>query len=155
MPSIAISARLRTLKCYIWPLLQYGCETWTLKQEDIKRLNAFEMWMYRRMLRISWTSRTTNCEVLNRMKTRAHLTGTLRIKKTSYLWHIMRHSEYEEIQLIIEGKIDGKRSIGRKKKSWLRNIRDWTHTDGNTLIHQALDRESYAILIANLNREGT
>ena len=107
------------------------------------------------MLRISWTSRTTNCEVLDRMKIRPHLTGTIKIKKTSYLGHIMRHSEYEEIQLIIEGKIDGKRSIGRKKKSWLRNIRDWTHTDGNTLIHQALDRESYAILIANLNREGT
>lgn len=154
-PKLPISTRLRTLKCYIWSLLLYGCETWTLKQEDTKRLNAFEMWMYRRMLRVSWTSRTTNSEVLDKMNTRAHLVGTIKVRKTAYLGHIMRHTEFEQIQLIIEGKIDGKRSMGRKKKSWLRNIRDWTHTDGNTLIHQAQDRESYAMLIANLNREGT
>lgn len=154
-PKLAITIRLRTLKCYIWSLLLYGCETWTLKQDDIKKIEAFEIWLYRRMLKISWTSRTTNETVLNRMNTRPHLASTIKIRKTSYLGHVMRHKEYEQIQLILEGKIDGKRGIGRKKKSWLRNIRDWTHTSGNDLIHRAKDRENYAILIANLNREGT
>lgn len=152
---LSLSTRLRTLKCYIWSLLLYGCETWTLKQDDIKKLNAFEMWLYRRMLRVSWTSRTTNETVLNKMNTRAHLITTIKLRKTCYLGHLMRHGEYEQIQLIIEGKIEGRRGIGRKKKSWLRNIRDWTHTNGNDLLHRSKDRESYAILIANLKREGT
>ena len=100
------------------------------------------MWLYRRMLRISWTTRTTNVEVLTRMNTRTHLVNTTKIRKTAYLGHIMRHEEYEQLQLILQGKIEGKRGMGRKKKSWLRNIRDWTNiSNGNTLIHRAQHRE--------------
>lgn len=79
----------------------------------------------------------------------------LRIRKTAYLEHIMRHQEYEKLQLVLEGKIEGKRIIGKKKKLWLRNIREWKHTDGNTLIQRARDRESYAIMFADLNRDST
>ena len=154
-PKISLVIRLRTLKCYVWSLLLYNCETWTLKQDDIQKLKSFEMWTYRRMLRISWITRTSNETVLERMNTRPQLVQTVKIRKTAYLGHIMRHKEFEQLQLIIEGKIDGRRGVGRKKKSWLRNIKEWTKTAGNQLIHQAHDREEYARLTANLNRDGT
>lgn len=149
-PNLNTKVRLRTLKCYVWSLLLYGCETWTLKKEDLKRLQAFEMWLYRRMLRISWTSRTTNMEVLGKMNTQPLLVQTIKMRKTAYLGHLMRHTEYEQLQLILEGKIDGRRGLGRKKKSWLRNIRDWTNTNGNDLIHVAQNRDEFAVMVANL-----
>jgi len=80
-----------------------------------KKLKAFEMWLYRRMLRSSWTSRTTNKEVLTRMNTRFNLVNMIKIQKTAYLGHIMHHQEYSQSQLIIEGKIEGKRGLEKKK----------------------------------------
>jgi len=79
---------IRFVKCYVWTVLLYGMDGWPLKVSTMKKLEAFEMCVYRRVLRIPWT--------------------------------------YQFLQLIIEGKIKGKRGIGRKKMSWLRNVRQWT-----------------------------
>lgn len=86
------------------------------------RLNAFEMQLYRRMLRISCNSRKINEVVLSRLKTCANLMPLLEIRKTAYLGHFRDDLEYGQLMLILEGKIKGKRCIDRKKKSWLRNI---------------------------------
>ena len=147
-----LQLRLRFVKCYVWPVLLYGVEGWTLKTSDINRLEAFEMWLYRRILKIPWTAKVTNEEVLKRVNQQRQLFDTIKERKTAYLGHIMRNEKYQLLQLIIEGKIEGKRGLGRKKMSWLRNIRQWTGIkDVQSLIHTARNRELMSHVIANIH----
>lgn len=120
--------RYRMLKCYVWSVLLYGVEAWTLKANIINKIEAFEMWTLRRMLRISWTEHISNEEVLRRAELEdRELFMTIKERKISYLGHILRGERYHFQRLILQGKIEGgKRGIGRKKLSWLRNIRQWT-----------------------------
>ncbi|KAL4713558.1 hypothetical protein ACJJTC_006146 [Scirpophaga incertulas] len=111
-------------------------------------MEAFEMWVYRRMLKISWTQKVRNEEVLRCIGRKRELWDTVRKRKVAYLGHIFRHERYE---LIMMGKIAGRRSVGRRRKSWLRNIREWTGiASAARLFRLAKDRTKYAELTANL-----
>ena len=77
------------------------------------------MWVYRRMLRVSWTDRMTNASVLESMEKDCEIIKSIKIRKLQYFGHIMRNSKYRILQLIIEGKIEGRRPRGRRKISWL------------------------------------
>ena len=83
-----INLKLRFVKCYVWPVLLYAMETWTLKIVDMNRIEAFEMWIYRRLLKTSWTERVTNAEVLRRLGKNRELLLTIKHRKTSYLGHL-------------------------------------------------------------------
>lgn len=139
------------VKCYVLSTLLYGAESWTLKVSAMNKLEAFEMWVYRRMLRIPWTDRVSNERVLNQMNKDRELLDIIKKRKAAYLGHIMRHSKYEFLQLIIEGKIEGKRGPGRRQCSWLKNIRDWTGLDSHTLLRRAKNREEFAMVVADLH----
>lgn len=146
-----IKLRVRLLMCYIWPVVMYGCEAWTLKDETTRRLQAFEMWCYRRMLRISWTQKVRNETVLQRVQMPRKLLQTIKKRKIEYLGHVLRHDRYALLQLIMMGKVEGKRRAGRKRKSWLRNIREWTGiTSVEKLFRLAVDKTEYKKLTANL-----
>ena len=139
------------IKCYIWSELLYGAETWTLKAATINRLEAFEMWLHRRMLRIPWTAMQTNEAVLNRSSAVRELFETIKIRKISYLGHVLRGNRYKILQLIMKGKVEGSREIGRKQMSWLKNIRDWTGIrSAEQLFRLAENREQLANVIANV-----
>jgi len=99
---------------------------WTLKAATINRLEAFEMWLHRRMLRIPWVAMKTNEAVLNRASAVHELLITVKCRKVSYLGQILRGDRYHLLQLIMKGKIEGRRGVGRRQTSWLRNLRDWT-----------------------------
>lgn len=146
-----IHIRDNFVKCYVLSTLLYGAESWTLKVRAMNKLEAFETWVYRRMLRIPWTDRVSNERVLHRMNKDRELLDIIKKRKTAYLGHLMRHSKYEFLQLIIEGKIEGKRGPGRRQCSWLKNIRDWTGLDSHTLLGRAQDREEFAIIVADLH----
>lgn len=148
---ININLRLRFVKCYVWSVLLYGMESWTLKTVTMNRLEAFEMWTYRRLLKIPWTDHVSNQEVLRRLQKEHELLLTIKRRKTAYFGHIMRGPKYELLRLIIQGRIEGKRGLGRKQMSWLRNIRNWTgiRTIGD-LVHITSDREEYVNLISNI-----
>ena len=107
-----LELRCRLSKCYVWFTLLYGAKTWTLK---VSRVN--------RLLKIPYTAHITNKEVLRRVNKERDQLYTIKCKKTSYLEHILRNDKYYTLQLIIKRNIERKRSIGRKKLSWLRNIR--------------------------------
>ena len=81
---------------------------------------------YRRMLQISWVQRVRNDEVLRRVKKSRELMKNIKRRKVAYLGHVLRHERYHLLQTIMMGKIEGKRRVGRRKMSWLRNIRQWT-----------------------------
>lgn len=148
--NLKLDIRLRFMECYVWSVLMYGVETWTLKAQMIKKLEAFEMWLYRRILKIPWTDRITNDEVLRRIGRKRKLLTIIKIGKTSYMGHILRNDKYLLLQNIMQGRIEGKKGIGRMKKSWLRNIGEWTNLSVGELFHVAKDRETFRNVVANL-----
>lgn len=144
---LKLSTRVKFLKCYVWSVLMYGCETWILKTATMNRIEAFELWCYRRILKIPWTQRKTNEQVLNIMNKERELLMSIKQRKLEYLGHVMRGPRYELLRLILNGKIEGKKWIGRKKMSWLRNLRQWTGLTAEQLLHAARDRNRYKEII--------
>ena len=121
---ISLQLRLRLMKCYVYSILLYGCETWTLNKDLEKRINAFEMWTLRRLGRISWTERKTNEQVCQLLQTRPELLETIKTRKLQYFGHTKRHASI--CKTILESKIEGKRQRGRPRRVWLDDIKDWT-----------------------------
>nr|CAH7740793.1 unnamed protein product [Callosobruchus chinensis] len=118
------------VECYVWSVLLYGAEAWTLKAAAINRIDAFGMWTFRRMLKISWTKHVRSDDVLRTagLEDRELFEHIIK-RKISYLGHIIRGEPYEFQRLILQGNIEGgRRGRDRKKLSWLRNIRQWTGT---------------------------
>nr|CAH7758876.1 unnamed protein product [Callosobruchus chinensis] len=105
-----------------------NAEAWTLKAAAINRIEAFEMWTLRRMLKTSWTEHVRNDDVLRMAGLEdRELFEHIKKRKISYPGHIIRGERYEFQRVILQGKIEGgRRGIGRKKLSWLRNMRQWT-----------------------------
>lgn len=149
---LSLKTRLRIIKCYVLPVLIYGHEGWTLTKTLERRLAAFEMWIYRRMLRIPWTARMTNTEVLDRMGTEMMVLHDLRRRKLEYFGHAIRNEKYRFLQLVMEGKIEGRRGMGRRRISWLKNLRDWYNVDSVSLFRAAASKVCIAMMIANLRR---
>jgi len=148
--NINVDLRLRMVRCYIFPIVLYGMEGWTLTQKLMDKINAFEMWVYRRMLRISWRDRITNREVLSRLGSETQLLLSIKKRKLQYFGHIMRGDKYQFLQLIIQGKIEGKRAPGRRRTSWLKNLRQWFGRNTSSLFRAAVSKVQIAMMIANL-----
>lgn len=142
---IHIKLRTRLLRCYVFSVLYYGAETWTLSKDALKRIEAFEMWTYRRMCHISWIQRINNKEVLERMHKTTECVNTIQRRKLEYLGHIMRNDKYRLLQIILQGKINGRRPPGRRRISWLKNLRDWFGLTSVELFRTAVSR----LMIAN------
>jgi hypothetical protein len=87
------------MKTYIWSMLFYGCEAWTITASEQKRLEAMEMWCYRRMVKIMWTGRVTNQEVLRRAGEKRNIINTLRSRRGKFNWHILEHSSLLQMEL--------------------------------------------------------
>lgn len=117
------------------------------------RLEAFEMWMLRHMLRVSWVDRVSNTEVLEKVNAQRELLNIIKCRKIGYLGHVLRGEKYRLLHLILKGRIVGRYGIGRKQLSWLRNIRKWTGIQGADE-RMAEDREALARVIANVWRTG-
>lgn len=147
---LTLVTRYRMIRCYIYSGLLYGMEAWTLKLATMRKIEAFEMWVFRRMLRVPWTEHATNDSILERVNRDRELLCIVKRRKTAYLGHILRNNKYRLLHLIIQGKIEGKRGPGRRQLSWMKNIRDWTHMNVETLIRTAQKREDFATVIANL-----
>ena len=119
---INIKTRVRAMKTYVWSTLMYGSESWTLNKTLKNKLNAAEMWCYRRMLRINWTDRVTNEEVLQRIGMQRTLIKEIRKRQINFLDHILRREKTEH--LCLTGKIEGRKSRGRQRLKYLDSILD-------------------------------
>ena len=145
-----MTTRLKTLKFYIWSILLYNVENWTLLSKTTKKLEALEMWFYKRMLKISWTDKVTNAEVLQKLNIQRELIPTIIKRKCQYFGHVIRNTnKYTLLTIILQGKIAGKKKPGRQKTTWLQNIKNWTNTNTEQLLRTARNREQYKTLIAN------
>lgn len=150
---LSLELRMRMIRCYIFSTLLYGSEGWTLYASTEKKVGReFEMYLYRRMLRISWVQKITNTEILAPMKKLKELMQIVKERKTRYIGHVMRGERYELLRLIIEGKIQGKRSVGRRQNSWLKDLRRWFGCTSIDIFRAATSRIMIANWVANLRR---
>ncbi|KAG1671332.1 Craniofacial development protein 2 [Nymphon striatum] len=139
----------RLVKCYIWSTLLYGAETWTLTKIMMTKIEAFEMWIYRRMLKISYTEHRTNEFVLRKIEAKRSLMNTIKKRKCTYFGHIMR-KEDDLQRLLLEGKIQGRRGRGRPRTAWYHNIKEWTGMRYADCSRKAQNREEWRSMTANL-----
>ena len=144
-----MKTRLRTIKCYVWPILLYGAETRTLTRSLLSRLDAFEMWIYRRLLKILWTEKISNEETLRRMGTGSKTMRLFKTRKLQYLGRIIRHNT-SQLQLIV-GKIEGRRYGGRPRTIWMTELTNRTGAKYYQLKRAAEERKKrWHGLVVNL-----
>lgn len=112
----------KIIKTVIWSTALYAAETWTLRKEEIRRLNSLEMWLWRRMEKISWTAKKTNEEVLQTVGEKATLVNTITNRKKNWIGHILRHDGL--LREVIEAKMEGKKTRGRPRIGMLEEIKE-------------------------------
>jgi len=136
--------RMRMICYYVFSTLLYGVEAWTLKKNHMDKLQAFEVWCYRRMWRMM------NPGPIELLMPKCEIVNTIKKRKLQYLGHIMRGPKYTLLQLIVQGMIRERRYIGRRRVSWLRNLRDWFDCSNVQLFRAAVNKIRIAVMIANL-----
>ena len=145
--NIPIQLKLNILKSLIWPVAIYGSEAWTLKKQDVNRLNAAEMWFYRRILRISWTEKRTNESVIKELGIQMELVKEINKRKLRYVGHATRHSKTNLMASVLQGKTEGKRKRGRPSVSYLSNLRDITNMDVGLMTGNTRDRDKWRKIV--------
>ena len=143
---LSMELKLRFLRATIFAIATYGSESWALTKNDRKRIDAFEMWCYRRLLRVSWKDRRTNNWVLERIGSELTIRNTIRDRKLRYFGHVMRKENSIEKQLI-QGTVEGRRGRGRPTTAWTDDIKKWTGGSMEAATHMAEDRDRWRILI--------
>ena len=138
---LKLTTRKRLVRCYILSTLLYASETWTLSKETEDKIQAFEMWIYRKMLKVSYTDRVTNEEILKRVNEKKKLLQEIKSRKMQYMGHILR-SQCLQKQLL-EGKVEGRRKRGRPRNTWWADIRKWTGKGLYELAQTAKDRNRW------------
>ena len=133
----------------MWSTLLYGCETWTITTRNMTKLQSFEMWAYRKMMKISWRENKTNEEIL--ADEQLYIIPTMKKRKITYFGHMIRRNNIH--RLLLEGPLEGKRSRGRPRTEWITNITEWTGMPYEDLVRLAQDREPWRITTANLLKE--
>ena len=123
---LKLNLRKKLIKCYIWSMALYGADTWTLREADLKYLESFEMWCWRRMEKISWTDNVRNEELLLRVNEHRNILHEIRKRKANWIGHILRRNCL--LKQVTEGKIKGEmevtRSQGRRRKKLLDDLKD-------------------------------
>src|SRR6476469_3618831 len=138
--SIRVDLRKRLAKTLVWLVVLYGCETWTMRKEEINRLNAFEMWVWRRMGEVSWMHKRTNEQVLSPMNEKRSLIKTIWDWKKNWIGHVVRGDGL--MKLVLEGRMEGKRPSGRPKMGMINDVLDETYGD---MKRKAKNSESWRI----------
>ena len=148
---ISMKTRKIVIKAYVWSIVLYGCETWTITTRNMNKLHSFEMWACQNMMKISWTEKKTNEEVLEMVDQTLYIIPTIKKRKITYFGHMIRRNNTH--RLLLEGPLEGKVSRGRSITEWMTNITEWTGVRYEDLVRLAQDREPWTIMTANLLQE--
>jgi len=146
---LSLKTKIRLAKCYVWSILLYGCETWTLTSTLEKKVRSFEMWTYRRIARVSWKEKKTNQQVLEKLGIQStEIMTSIRKRIVKFYGHVRRHDTIQKV--IVEGKINGKRGRGRKRTNWIGNVAAYTGMNINTCARVAMDREKWRAVTSDV-----
>jgi hypothetical protein len=137
---LKLELKKRMVKSLIWSVVLYGAETWTLAKEDIKRLEAFEIWIWRRILKIRWTEHKSNEEVLEEVQEKRTLMNTVRRMQTNWIGHVLRGNSL--LRMVIEGRMIGKKAVGRPRLMMLDWMQDKQNKQGYKEIKEKAQNRS-------------
>ena len=124
---ITLPIKVHLVKAMVFPVVMHGCESWTVKKAEHRRINAFELWCWIRLLKVPWTARRSNQSILNDINSGCSLEGLMLKMKLQYFGHLMGNVDSLEKTLML-GKIDGRRRRGRRRMRWLDGITDSMNT---------------------------
>ena len=135
--------KLKIMKVLVWTVMTYGAEGWTLRSDEKKRIQAAELWCFRRLLNVTYKDRRTNVSILENLNTNCELYGIVVKRKMSYFGHMSRKKNLNLTKTIVQGKPEGKRGKGRPRTAYVDNIKQWTGLSAHGAFQATQDREAW------------